>query len=335
MSLIRTFINLYNKKPILTIYDCTKLCNQRCKMCNIWKNKSNDLSLEEIKIKAKELHDFGIGYVFIQGGEPTIRKDLVDIIDIFLSYNIKPTVITNGILLNRNLAQKIAERKCNLSISIDSLDSQLFFETRGTDKLDKIIGNIEDIKHLCKTKKGNWSITSTVTKKTKYDDIIKIEQFATSRGFMFAIRPYIATKGTAGKVADELSYDIDDVLPIFDYILKKARKNNYLASLVYEEHINYIRKKAMPMCDAGKHSFFLQENGKLSPCIEYPNIELTLTNYKEQINKIKDTLTHCNSETPCFYNDAREIGILWRNKTRIILNSHKILIQILKYGNFF
>ena len=69
--------NLLTKRPILTIFDVTKLCNQRCPMCNIWKTESHDMSLDEIEIKASELQRFGIGYVFLQGGEPLVRKDIV------------------------------------------------------------------------------------------------------------------------------------------------------------------------------------------------------------------------------------------------------------------
>jgi hypothetical protein len=43
----------------------------------------------------------------------------------------------------------------------------------------------------------------------------------------------------------------------------------------------------------------------------------------------------CNKNTPCFYNDAREIGILWRKKWRLIPALPHIAAQIIRYGNFF
>jgi MoaA/NifB/PqqE/SkfB family radical SAM enzyme len=304
-------------------------------MCNIWKTKSDDMTMEQIQSKITQLADFGIGYVFIQGGEPTLRKDLIEIVDAFLVYGIKPTVITNGILLKRELAEQIAERKCNLAISIDSLDRELFNKMRGVDKLDEVLENIEGIKNLIGVKKGNWSITTTVTKKTTIKDIKQIEEYANSRGFMFAIRPYIVTSGTAGKHEEDLSYKSGDVLSVFEYMLFRARKNNYLASLIYEEHIKYIRKENMPMCDAGKYSLLLQENGDISPCIEFPNFKLTLDRYTSSLSQYTERLCKCNHETPCFYNDAREVGFIWRKKWRIIINTHKIIKQIITDGNFF
>ena len=114
MSLIlqkfRVLRNMLTRRPILTIFDVTKLCNQRCPMCNIWKTESHDMSLAEIENKACELQKFGIGYVFLQGGDPLVRKDIKEIIDIFLKHGIHPTVITNGILLTPEIAEFIASR---------------------------------------------------------------------------------------------------------------------------------------------------------------------------------------------------------------------------------
>ncbi len=75
--------NVLIKRHILTIIDVTKLCNQRCLMCNIWKTKSKDMPLEKIERRARQLKRFGIGYVFLQGGNPLVRRDIIRIIDIF------------------------------------------------------------------------------------------------------------------------------------------------------------------------------------------------------------------------------------------------------------
>jgi MoaA/NifB/PqqE/SkfB family radical SAM enzyme len=331
--MIRTAKNILLKKPILSIYDVTKLCNERCPMCNIWKTKSDDMNLTEIENIARRLKKFGVGYVFIQGGEPTLRKDLVDIVDIFIKCKIKPTVITNGILLNRELAEKIAVRKCNLAISVDSLDREKFKQYRGVDAFEKVISNIKNIADI--KRKGNWAVTTTVSKITTLEEIKKLESFANENGFMYAIRPYIYVNGMAGKKEEELVYEYNDIKEIFEYMFKKARKNNYFASLIYEEHIKYIKRQAMPECDAMKYSFVMKEDGVFAPCIEFTNKQVNIDNFKNDKKKYKKMLYKCNNETPCFYNDAREIGVLLRKKWRILLHMPRIIKQMITYGNFF
>lgn len=331
--MIRALINVMLKRPILAIYDVTKLCNQRCLMCNIWKTTSVDMDLEKLETEVKKLKRFGVRYVFIQGGEPLIRKDIIEVIDLFLRYHIKPTVITNGILLTPDLAAQIAKRRCNLAISIDSMDPELFAKLRGVDKLQHVLDNIEKIYKM--ERKGNWSITTTITGLSKFNDIKKIEQFAMDHNFMYAIRPYIFVKGVAGKKNDELMYQWKDVAEIFLYMSAKAKKNNFLAYLVYQEHIRYIKGEGMPMCDAARYSFLMTETGVKSPCIEFTDQTFSLDTFRKDRKTFCKKLEECNKTTPCFYNDAREIGVLWRKKWVILFNAPTIIRQLIQYGNFF
>ncbi len=326
--------NMLTRRPILAIFDVTKLCNQRCPMCNIWKTESHDMTLQEIEQKARQLRKFGAGYVFLQGGDPLVRKDIISIIDIFTSNGIRPTLITNGILLTPKTAEEIAARDCNLAISIDSMIPERYAVLRGVDTLERVKQNINSIKHLYHNHKGNWSITTTVTKMTTLEDVINIMNFAYERGFMFAVRPYITVSGTAGRKDEKLQYEVQDVLEIFNFMLEKARKENYLASLIYEEHIKYIQGHDMPECDALKYSFLMKETGQIAPCIEKPNINVDMSAFREQQKKYMDTLNKCNCNTPCFYNCAREAGFLWRKKWRAAAHVFTILSQMRKYGNF-
>ena len=143
VSILRCIKNIVIKKPILAIYDTTKLCNQRCPMCNIHKDRSEQMTLQEIEQVAASLRRFGVGYVFIQGGEPLIRKDIIQVVDIFIKHSIKPTIITNGVLLTRETAEQLAQRRCNLSISIDSLMKEQYAYLRGSDDLEKVLKNID------------------------------------------------------------------------------------------------------------------------------------------------------------------------------------------------
>jgi len=291
------------------------------------------MDLEKLETEVKKLSKFGIRYVFIQGGEPLIRKDIIQVIDLFLKYRIKPTVITNGILLTPEIAAEIAKRRCNLAISIDSMDPELFAKLRGVDKLDQVIDNIKKIYRM--ERKGNWSITTTITGLSRFNDIKKIEEFATEHNFMYAIRPYIFVRGVAGKKNDELMYQWKDVAEIFLYMAAKAKENNFLAYLVYQEHIRYIKGEGMPMCDAARYSFVMTETGVKSPCIEFTDITFALETFKKDRKTFCKKLEECNRTTPCFYNDAREIGVLWRKKWLILLNAPVIIRQLMQYGNFF
>jgi MoaA/NifB/PqqE/SkfB family radical SAM enzyme len=326
---------MFKRNPILLIFDVTRRCNQRCRMCNIWREHSEDMDVGEIRATAERLRGRGISYVFLQGGEPTLRPDLIEIVDSFLACGIKPTIITNGILLRGGLPEQLAARPCNVAVSLDSMNPDIFRLIRGVDAFAKVTENIREAAKIGK-RKGNWSVTSTVTALSTLEDIQAVEDFADDCGFMYAIRPYIHVTGTAGKHDNLLAYrETESIAAIFEYMRDKSRKANFLASLIYEEHIRYICREPQDMCDALTRSIVMSSKGYFAPCIEFTGESAPL---EEMYSKKADWLrrcAECNRSTPCFYNDAREIGILWRKKLRLISALPRIAAQMVRYGNFF
>lgn len=152
---------------------------------------------------------------------------------------------------------------------------------------------------------------------------------------MHAIRPYISVTGTAGRADESLKYSVEDVLEIFEFFLNIAKKENYLAYTVYREHIKYIKGEPTPICDAMRYSILLKETGEFAPCLEMPDKKFTLESFFKDRKKYRELFEKCNQQHPCFYNDAREIGILYRNVFRLVVNSPKIIMQMIKYKSFF
>jgi len=333
MNVVRTTLSLFREHPILVIFDVTRLCNERCRMCNIWRTKSDDMSCEEIAAVAKHLAKSGVSYVHIQGGDPTMRTDLLDVVDVFNHVKIKPTVITNGILLKGRLAEGLADRHCNVSVSLDTLNPETFQYIRGVDKLDEVITNISNAP---KVRHGNWSIGCTITGLSNLEEIKALEQFSADNNFMFAIRPYVHTLGNAGKEDDKLVYhDIPRTVEIFEYMRDRARRNNYIASVIYDEGIRYVKGEPFPICDALRRSMVMSPKGLIAPCIEFTGESVPFEEAFLQKEKWFEKCAQCNEKSPCFYNDVREIGILWREKWRILTHFPQIVGQMIKYGNFF
>jgi MoaA/NifB/PqqE/SkfB family radical SAM enzyme len=304
-------------------------------MCNIWRTESDDMNISEIAVFAKRLAKLGISYVHVQGGDPTMRSDLLEIVDVFNEQKIKPTVNTNGILLKGVLAQGLADRHCNVSVSLDTLDRETFKYIRGVDKFDTVVENIMNAPPPEK-RHGNWSIGTTITGLSTLEEIKALESFCTENKIMFAIRPYVHTLGTAGKEDEKLVYhDIHKTVEIFEYMRDRARNNNYIASVIYDEGIRYVKRQPFPICDALRRSMVMSPAGLISPCIELTDqgesIDDILSNKKQWFEKC----AYCNRNTPCFYNDVREIGIIWRKKWKILLHFPQIVGQMMKYGNFF
>jgi len=102
---VRDFWNYVNRKDYLEvlIFYVTSLCNSRCPGCFFLENlnRPEDLSLDEIKRFAPGLGE--VTNILFSGGEPFLRNELQEIIEVFVREN-HPDVIsipTNGLLTER------------------------------------------------------------------------------------------------------------------------------------------------------------------------------------------------------------------------------------------
>lgn len=123
----------------------TMSCNLRCKGCYAAEyDKKNDLPYEIIDRIFSEAKQMGIYFITVSGGEPFTRKDLLDLFqkhsDIYFQ------VFTNGTLIDKNLAQKLAELG-NVApvISIEGFEKETD-ERRGKGVFKKICEAMDNLK---------------------------------------------------------------------------------------------------------------------------------------------------------------------------------------------
>jgi MoaA/NifB/PqqE/SkfB family radical SAM enzyme len=114
--------------PFNYTFSTTYKCNSKCKTCNIWKFKNeNELSTEEwIKI-IKSLGKSPL-LITVGGGEPFIRKDLIEIISTIAKNNDPKmiTIPTNGLMESDKTIKKILDKlsvktKLFINFSIDGI----------------------------------------------------------------------------------------------------------------------------------------------------------------------------------------------------------------------
>lgn len=84
--------------PINLTISVTYRCNSRCKTCNVWQRSNDDFSIEEYEKTFESIGRDAYWFTF-SGGEPTLRKDLPEIVEAAYRH-CRPGVIniaTNGI----------------------------------------------------------------------------------------------------------------------------------------------------------------------------------------------------------------------------------------------
>ena len=115
----------------------TEACNLRCIYCmpegEVCFKNSNGLTDKEIKYLIDIFGDIGLKKIRFTGGEPLLRKNIVDLVSKAKEKEIgKIALTTNGVLLPKYLDDLINAGLNEINISLDSLNEEVFRKiTRG------------------------------------------------------------------------------------------------------------------------------------------------------------------------------------------------------------
>ena len=169
--------------PKSLIFPITYRCDSRCVMCSIWEKKPRqEMSLEELERAFSDNLFKRIQNVNVTGGEPTLRKDLSQIVKLLIKKmpEIKKITLTsNGFNVNRvvDSSMEISEicRKSNIDflvgISLDGIGqvhNKIRRVPRAFERTSETILRIKELQEHPHNKM-RLSVNCTITKKNLYD----------------------------------------------------------------------------------------------------------------------------------------------------------------------
>lgn len=127
----------------------TEACNFRCNYClpegYCPDTKEQPLTVDEIRRLVSTMSQLGTRKIRITGGEPTLRKDLVEIVEVCASTpGIEHVALTsNGYRLAQQLPDLAKAGLTALNLSADSLDPRSFQTITGHDKLTAVLNALD------------------------------------------------------------------------------------------------------------------------------------------------------------------------------------------------
>ncbi|MEW6622177.1 MAG: putative heme d1 biosynthesis radical SAM protein NirJ1 [Bacillota bacterium] len=107
----------------VVVWNITRTCNLNCIHCySASENKQyeNELTTTEAKKFIDDLAAFNVPVILFSGGEPLVRKDLLDLAAYAKNKNIRTTISTNGTLISQDMARQF--KKIGISYVGISLD---------------------------------------------------------------------------------------------------------------------------------------------------------------------------------------------------------------------
>lgn len=240
----------------------TYRCQMRCKMCNIWENPTDSAK----ELTPKELEKLpGFKFVNVTGGEPFVRRDLEDIVEVMYRKSDRIVISTSGYHHKRIF--KMAERFPNIGIrvSIEGL-SQRNDDLRGREGgfdrgLKTVLGlrdmGVKDVGFGC-----------TVSNKNS-EDMLWLYELSKTLKMEFATATFHNSYyfHRDDNVVENKDAVIDDFHELIERLLKENHPKAWFRAFFNLGLINYIRggKRMLP-CQAGTANFFVEPYGDVFPC---------------------------------------------------------------------
>lgn len=240
----------------------TYRCQMRCKMCDIWENPTD----KRQEITAKDLESLpSFKFVNITGGEPFVRRDLDEIVEVLFKKSERIVISTSGWHTDRII--KMAERFPNIGIrvSIEGL-SEKNDELRGREgSFDRALRLLLTLKEMGIKDIGYGCTVSNHNS----EDMLWLYKLSRELRMEFATAAF-HNSYYFHKDDNEIT-NKDGVIANFhkliEMLLKENTPKSWFRAFFNLGLINYIRgNPRMLPCEAGTANFFIDPYGEVYPC---------------------------------------------------------------------
>ena len=258
------------RRPVLVHFEVTMRCNARCGFCDYWKT-SPDAKAQELASFADAARHFNPMLVTFTGGEPTLRRDLEDVVAaVDRAIHVKYiTVITHGGMLTPERAKSLWDAGINqFNISLDYLDGR-HDTARGIPGLtDKIFRNVPRMREL-----GIDNVRfNTVIKDDNFDQILPIVRRAEELGCGVNFSVYTSSKnGNSSHVVRAEQFAAVDAM-VGELLAYKRRRRGVITNSDYyiEQIPRYVRGEMTEPCQSGISTVHIDPTGHVRRCPDFP-----------------------------------------------------------------
>lgn len=297
-------------------------CNLRCKYCmpsdlEMVYKKDQLMSASEIFQIATSFVEMGITKIRLTGGEPLIRKDAPEIIQLLGTLPVKLCITSNGILVDKmiDIFQEAGLKSVN--ISLDTLQAERFIAITQRDHFKKVYDNI-----LLLIQEGfQVKVNVVVMKNTNEDELCAFVDL--TKDLPVHIRfiefmPFDGNKWAENKLVSyaEMLTSIQaefDVEKLFDPVHSTSKKYQVKG---YQGTFAFITTMSNPFC-GDCNRLRLTADGKMKNCLFSTTESDLLTPFRAG-EEIKPIIESCVLDKKAALGGQGD-PITWVNRSMILI----------------
>lgn len=260
-------MRIYFGKRYDVLVNVTNICDARCIMCNIWKNRETADSW----LKPEWMRSVApLSTISFAGGEPFLHKNIVDIVRVVHEKNPRAKVIfsTNG-FRTEAIAEKVAEilkfhRPLQVTISLDGV-GEAHDRVRGIPGAWKKVNATFERLGEIGLRRRNFAFTIT---KENISQLPGVFQHARSKGAGLSLAIAQSSKFLNVEIP---RLEVEAVRPCLEPIiihhLKSWRPADWPRAFFQYGLLKYLETGRRPLpCDVLSNQFMISQTGEVMSC---------------------------------------------------------------------
>ena len=265
-----------NRLPKLDL-NVTNRCNYRCVHCAFDSGEIDmpELSLEEIRKILEDTKKLGGKRFDITGGEPLVRGDINEIIEIGKDLGYRIELITNGSLLTLEKLKGFKERGLDsIAISIDGPDYETYSSIRKVSRkvYEKVLQSVDDVLALGIPLKINTTVFQS-----NYRRIPELTDWCVEKNIAEHGLYYFTAVGRGAR-NKEKSVEPDKWL---EFIRNNICDDRIKISLEFPFIDKKLNKETRCLAEAEQYHLQILPDGNVYPCAIMASYQMPIANLHE------------------------------------------------------
>ena len=249
--------------PICLTWELTYACNLACVHClsSSGRRDPRELSTAECMAVIDELERLQVFYVNIGGGEPTVRRDFLELLDYAAAHHVGVKFSTNGSRIDAPFATRLASSDyLDVQISLDGASAEVNDAVRGAGSYATAMGAMD---RLAEADFGQFKLSVVVTRENagQLDEFKAIADRYGAQLRLTRLRP----SGRGADVWDELHPTADQQRLVYDWLLEHGEEvltgDSFFHLSAYGESL-----PGLNLCGAGRVVCLIDPIGDVYAC---------------------------------------------------------------------
>jgi len=259
-----------------------------------------ELTTKEVFLILDQLKDAGTFHVGFTGGEIFLRKDIFKILEYAKKRGFRISLLTNGYLINKEAAKKIASLGTSLNrvdISVLGACKKTFEGITGVKgSFGKVLNSIK----LLKDKGVDVQVKATLMGPNK-DEFLEIRKLAKKMNCLFRYGPTISRKADGSSATLQYQVNPDEVFRIKNLLAGDNRAINDGNEGRQILKTKSRGRRALFHCGAGQTEVTISPYGEMNFCLEihYPRYDILKSSLNSCWKRLKSLVE--NIELPKEY----------------------------------